>query len=343
MTIILAVATYGQTDNIQTLIDEGIALHDKGQYQQAIDKYKEVLKHDNSNVTASYEMAFSYLSLKNYDETERLCRDAIEKFPDSQTLKQVYTSYANSLDQRGQPEEALKIYNEGLEKFPDYYMLHFNKGITAYGLKNQYEAQSGFKNAAQLNPNHASSFFYLGVVEDQMGNRISAILALSRFLILEPKGERAKQILPYLTEQVNNLHAYIKEGSSTATVSTAKARTDTTSYEFAEVEKNLGMLAVMSSIPGIADKKKTELGEFETHMQTIFELLKAYKKDNTGFYWEFLAPFFIELEEKKYVETFVYDINSYENESKDVAKWLKKNNKKLSEYIDWINKYKFEK
>jgi len=73
-TIMLTVATYGQTNNVQTLIDEGVALHDQGQYQQAIDKYKEALKLDSNSVTAIYEMAFSYFSLKDYDETEGLCR-----------------------------------------------------------------------------------------------------------------------------------------------------------------------------------------------------------------------------------------------------------------------------
>jgi len=268
---------------------------------------------------------------------------AIKKFPDSETLKNVYTTYANSLDQKGEPQEALKIYDEGIKRFPDYYMLHFNKGITAYRLKDDYEALTSFKQSGQLNPNHASSFLTLSIVEDQMGNRISSILALSRFLILEPKGQRAKQNLPYLTKQVNNLYQHIETGKTIATVNTAKPRTDTTKYEFIEIEKNLGILAALSSIPGINDKKKTELEEFETNMQTIFELLKAYKKDNTGFYWEFLAPFFIELEAKEYVETFVYDINSFENDDKDVDKWIKKHKKKLDKYIDWVNNYKFEK
>lgn len=338
----LTVITYSQTDSVKTLIDNGIHLHDQGQYKQAITKYKEALKIDRNNVTASYEMAFSYLSLKNYTETERLCQEIINKNPKSKTLKNVYTTYANSLDQRGKSKEALTIYDKAIEMFPDYYMLYFNKGITSYGLKDNAVAQNSFKKSAQLNPNHSSSFFYLGIVEDNMGNRISSILALSRFLILAPKGERAKQILPHLTKKVNNLHSYIKNDNSTSTVSTAKKRTDTAASEFKEVEENLGLLAVVSSIPGIDDKEKTVLEEFETHMQTIFELLNAYKKDKTGFYWEFLSPFFIELEKNKFTETFVYDINSYENDDKTVDKWFKKNQKKYDKYIDWVNNYKFE-
>ena len=110
----LTVTIYSQTDSVKTLIDSGIHLHDQGQYEQAIDKYKEALKIDSNNVTASYEMAFSYLSLKNHTETERLCEKIINKYPKSKTLKNVYTTYANSLDQRGESKEALRIYDKAI-------------------------------------------------------------------------------------------------------------------------------------------------------------------------------------------------------------------------------------
>ena len=152
-------------------------------------------------------MGYSSYMLKDYDGTILLCKKAIHRFPDSKTLKQVFTLYTNTLDVAENPREAIDVYDQAISKFPSHYMLHFNKAVTAYGLKDYYEARIAFQASAKLNPRHASSVYYLGVIEDIFGNKISAILALSRFMILEPEGERAKRILPFLTNQVNKLPA----------------------------------------------------------------------------------------------------------------------------------------
>jgi tetratricopeptide (TPR) repeat protein len=332
--------TFAQTDKVAALIDEGIALYDQGKYAEAIDKYKESYKLDSNSVVLFAEMAMTYLALKDYDNTESICQRAITKFPDNKGLKNIYSTYGNSLDDRQKPDEALKIYIEGISKFPDYYMLHFNKGITEYGLKRNYEARTSFQNAIKSNPKHASSYYYLGIVEDNFGNRIPAILCLSRFLILEPKGQRAEKILPYLTKAVNNMYYQQKNGNSTATYSSAKARTDTTASSFEKVEFGILTIETTSSLFP-ENEKKTDLEKFETRTQTIYEYLKAYKNENSGFYWDFLAPYFIDLESKKYVKTFTYYINYYLTDNKDVEKWIKKNEKDVTEFYDWSKNYKW--
>ena len=337
---LMTLASFAQTDKAAALIDEGIALYDQGKYAEAIDKYKQSYLLDSNSVILFAEMSMTYLALKDFDNTESICQRAIAKFPDNNGLKNIYTTYGNSLDERQKPEEALKIYIAGLNKFPDYYMLQFNKGITEYGLKRNYDSRTSFQNAIKLNPKHASSYYYLGIIEDNFENRIPAILALSRFMILEPKGKRAEIILPYLTKKVNNMYYQVKTGNSTATMSSAKTRTDTTANSFEKVE--FGILVIETTSSLFPEKEKqTDLEKFEIKSQTIFEYLKAYKKDNSGFYWDFLAPYFIDLESQKYVKTFTYYINYYVTDDKDVEKWFKKNEKNVDKFFDWSKYYKW--
>lgn len=334
--------SFGQENKVSLLIDEGISLHDQGKYNEAIKKYEQAYKLDTTSLMALYEMSFSYLALKDYEETERLCKEAIYKFPNSNLLKQVYANYANCLDQKGEPLKAIEIYNVGLEKFPNYYSLWFNKGITEYNLEKNYDAINSFQESIKLNPNHPSSWYYLGIVENKIRNRISTILALSRFLIIENKGARTEKISPFLVKKVNNLYYQEKKGNSTAIYSNAKSRIDTIPDIFREIETNLSMLETTSSIPGIGEEYDTDIEEFNSHMKTIFELLKAHKKDNKGFYWEFAAPFFIELENKDFVSTFVYDVYFNVATEKKEIKWLEKNKGDYKSYVDWINNYKWE-
>lgn len=337
---LLTLTSYAQTDKAAALIDEGVALYDQGKYTEAIDKYKESYKLDSNSIVLFSEMSMTYLALKDFTNTESICQRAIKNFPDNKGLKNIYSTYGNSLDDRQKPEDALKIYVAGIRKFPDYYMLQFNKGITEYGLKRNYDARTSFQNAIKLNPKHASSYYYLGIIEDNFGNRIPAILDLSRFLILEPKGQRAEKILPYLTKAVNNMYYQQKTGNSTATMSSAKTRTDTTASTFDKVEFGILTIETTSSIFP-ENEKKTDLEKFEIKSQTIFEYLKAYKKENSGFYWDFLAPYFIDLESQKYVKTFTYYINYYVTDNKEVEKWFKANEKDVDKFFNWSKNYKW--
>src|SRR5690606_37666358 len=52
----------------QSLIDEGVVLHDSGEYKQAIEKYQQVLSFNPHSLQAIYEMALSYLELKDYEK-----------------------------------------------------------------------------------------------------------------------------------------------------------------------------------------------------------------------------------------------------------------------------------
>lgn len=332
--------TFAQKDIAVILIEEGVALYDQGKYAEAIEKYKQSYQVDSNNVVLFAEMAMTYLALKDFDNTENICKKAITKFPDNKGLKNIYSTYGNCLDNKQKTDEALKIYNIGISKFPDYYMLHFNKGITEYNLKRNYEARTSFQNAIKLNPQHASSYYYLGIIEDNFGNRIPAILCFSRFLILEPKGQRADKILPYLTNEVNNMYYQKKNGNSTSTYSSAKPRTDKTASSFEKVEFGI-LTAETTSFLFPENEKKTDLEKFETRTQTIFQYLKAYKNKNKGFYWDFLAPYFIDLESKKYVKTFTYYINFYITDNKDVETWIKNNEKDVNEFYDWSKNYKW--
>jgi tetratricopeptide (TPR) repeat protein len=334
-------AAFAQTGPASELIKAGVNLYDEGKYTEAIDKYKEAYLLDSNSIVLFSEMAMTYLALKDYTNTASVCQRAIQKFEGNKLLKHIYGTYGDCLDESQKPEEALKIYNEGLSKFPDHYLLHFNKGITELGLKRNYEARQSFQNALRLNPRHVSSWYYLGVVEDNFGNRIPAILALSRFLILEPKGTRAKEILPYLTNKVNNMYYQKKTGKAIATLSSAGPRTDTTANSFNKVEESLSMLAVMTTLPGIEKEGQSEVAKFEEKEQTIFELLKACKKNNNGFYWDFVAPYYIAMEEQKYVKAFANYVNYPLTEDQAVKEWVKNNGPAIDQFSNWNKNYQW--
>jgi tetratricopeptide (TPR) repeat protein len=96
------------TSEEAAVIREGVTLHDKGDYEGAMAKYRQVLAENPWEVSALHELAFTQFVTKDYQgslATARLgarCR--------SQALPGFYISMANALDELGKRDEAIGVY-----------------------------------------------------------------------------------------------------------------------------------------------------------------------------------------------------------------------------------------
>src|SRR2546427_6308875 len=57
------------TERQSQLIKEGVALHDRGDYDGAVSRYAEVLRENPNNISALYEMSYSYFVKKDYQKS----------------------------------------------------------------------------------------------------------------------------------------------------------------------------------------------------------------------------------------------------------------------------------
>ena len=138
------------------------------------------------------------MSKKN-EESIKCCEKAIETHPEEEGLKMVYVTYGNALDGLNKTDRSIEVYDEGLKQFPDFYLLHFNKGITLWSVKKYNDALLCFQ-MSKLNPKHASSHNAIARVSKINDTRIPALLAYCRFFL--SLGFQKSIALPiYPTEQ----------------------------------------------------------------------------------------------------------------------------------------------
>ena len=328
----------------EKLVEEGIPYHDKGDYEGAINKYNKALKLDNDNLLALSEKALSLLSMKKYDESIIECKKIIEKYPKENSLKSVYVTYGNALDELKKTDQSIEIYDEGLKLFPDYYQLHFNKGITYSSIQKYDQAILNFQQAIIINPKHAGSNNAIARLEKINDRRIPSILAFCRFLILDPESERAKENLKNLKELMNANVNQTEKKSVTISID-PKMFADTTNLGKPK-ENNFSSTDLISTMDVALDfdkknKNKTEVENFIRKFKTICASLEETKKENFGFYWSYFAPYFIEMKNKKLIEPFAY-IAFASSENKDVNKWIKNNQIELDKFYDWSKNYNWK-
>ena len=334
-------SAYAQNQSeAEKLIGEGVELHDKGDYNGAIEKYSKALEVDKDNLLALSEKAMSLNSAGKYVESIDVSKHAILIHP-NEDLKNVYVNYANALDHLKKTDEALTIYQEGIQKYPNYYQLHFNKGI-CYTNNNRYgEAILCFQKALLINPKHAGSLNAIGILE-KGSHRIPAILAFSRFLIVEPQTTRSKKNLENIKKLLSQGIQQNGEKSITININ-SNMLSDSSDVkkenDFSQVDLILSMASGLDFDKKNA--KKTEVENFIRKFEVICSALQETKNGNFGFYWENLAPYFIEMKNKKFIEAFAY-IAYVDSGSEDVGKWHKKNQSELDKFYNWSKDYNWK-
>ena len=333
------VFTANGQDSLYLKIQQGIEFHDRGDFDGAIDVYNEVIEIDSLYLIAYAEKAFSLFSDKKYEEAIVVCEKVLNlPFTEQNGMEHIFTTYGNCLDILNRPEEALEIYNKGIQLFPTYEMLYFNMGITYSKLRKYDEALLVFNMAILAKPDFSSTHNAVGRILKHRNNNIASLLALSRFLILEPKGYRAQPALLIINDIMTA--GVEKKGKRKVNININAELLEThdkvLENDFRSTELILSMAAALDYDK--KNKNKNEIERMVLKYESIFSSLKETRKDNFGFYWEHYADYFIDLYNKGYVEEFTYWINSsfeypYAND------WLSKNKNTLNDFLSWSEQY----
>src|SRR5688500_1414768 len=195
---------FGQTEQMQEWMDEGVALDDKGEFRKAIALYDKILEQDKNFLPALTEKSLSLFSLKKYDDGFKVCEQAIKTNQSDPGLAPLYVNYAVALDHSGYTDKAIKTFREGLRIFPESFQLHFNLGVTYANHAKYAEALESIQQAAIINPLHPGSQFAIAQINFLQKRRIESIMAILRFLELDTHGPRSPSAVLILHELMND-------------------------------------------------------------------------------------------------------------------------------------------
>lgn len=332
---IFSIPCFAQNQDNGKKLQEGIDLHEKGDYSGAIKLYDQIISLDSNYSAAYYEKSYSLYKAGKLQECIAMCRLFLDKFPGDETASQVFVTYGSALDGLGKPSEAMAIYTEGILKFPDSYMLHFNRGITAFQSGKKNDASNDFKNSLSINPFHASSHQALAYTQMD-NNKIAATMALSVFLLLEPEGARAVKNLALLNHLLGSNVTQKDEKNISINLSSKALDTSNSG------EDNFGGIELMISMQSALDL--SEKGKDLTAAEKLKKKLELFssagvlKKPAKGFFTEFYLPFFSALKSDDKLLTACHLINASSTEEAN-KKWLSDHEKEITDFYTWLKKY----
>jgi uncharacterized protein (TIGR02466 family) len=240
------IAQYPNTFLLHNVL--GIALDGLGEYDGAINSYRNALKLQPNMPDLHFNLGIVLSNLNRFEEAANSYRKAIalnpkffEAYGNLGTLMQKqgkleeavasyrkaisinadargYFNLGTALRDQGKLDEAIKSYQQAIQLFPNYADAHSNLGETLRDQGNMQEAIISYQNALALNPNHPSAnynmaeFLYLAKRYDE---------AIPHFEMsqLDDWQERSMYCL-YKAERFdefkNKLDAIVESGSHTA-------------------------------------------------------------------------------------------------------------------------------
>lgn len=328
------------SDEQAALIRQGVALHDKKDFDGAIAKYKAVLAENPDCTLALYELSISYF--EKGDKTNAMETAVKGSKYRADELPLFYGTIASVIDDNGQPEEAVKIYRDAIKVIKDdkdfikhLASLYFNLGVTYARQKKYAEARTELKKAVDIDYAYPSPHFVLSQVFLNSKYKVPAILASARFVTLEYNSQRTVRSAALIAGSIDGAQKDPKTGNIIVNLDFL-APTD--EGEFGMYDLMLGTLMVIDKEKdGGKDKSKGE--RFSEAIDSLIAMLAEDKKLKATFVGKHYIPFLDAMKKAGHTQAFSYLVLRQAGGNAEANKWTELNADKIAALINWSKAY----
>jgi len=205
------------SQNFSHLVEQGIALQQSGQLDEAEVIYRNILERNPSHADAHHllgvltylrgnpdsavshfrqalavlpDFAEVHVNLGNALQTQGRIEEAVASFQKAISINpkiaEAHNNLGNALKSQGLLEDALNSYRQALAINPDYANAHNNLGNALQGLNRCEEAVENFNRAIALNPNLAEAHSNLGNALQELNRKQEAVTSYHKALALKP-------------------------------------------------------------------------------------------------------------------------------------------------------------
>ncbi len=158
-------------ETASVLFHQGFASSNKGEYEEAIEKYDEAIELNPNHTELYNNRGIVKKNLRQYQEAIIDYDKAIELNP----------NYARAYSNRGiakgkleQYQEAISNFNKAIEVNPNYAIAYNNRGTAKYYLGQHQDAIIDYDKAIEFSPKYADAYHGRGVAKQALGRNQEA-------------------------------------------------------------------------------------------------------------------------------------------------------------------------
>lgn len=138
----------------------------QGQWDPAIEEFKEAIKANPNSFEAHYGLGYAYFKQRKLEEAAQSYEQALTLSPERLDIQY---SLGLAYQEMGRLEKALKAYQEILQKDPAAYQVYNNVGIIHWQMGDRDKAVAVLKKAIEIRPDYYPSYVNLARVYESQG------------------------------------------------------------------------------------------------------------------------------------------------------------------------------
>ncbi|MBT8261266.1 MAG: tetratricopeptide repeat protein [Bacteroidia bacterium] len=318
-------------NNVIPIVEEGIAYHDRGEFDKAIEIYKTALEIDPESAMVFYEIGLSYYHKGDYKAAIKYYDKVLKK--NEKYLLPATINKGLSLDNLGKSKAALKLFKRAVNEFKNEPRLHYNLGYQYYQKDDMENAIREVSKSIELDPEYSTSHLLMGFLQFSQNNRVQALLSYHYFLLLEPGSDRAEGAFYDINSIMGGNISVAEDDPKSINISLSA----NLNSEFSASELLLALLVAQNNEKKNKDKTEEEL--FIENTTKFFKHLGELKADNNnprGIYWNLYIPFFEGLAESGHMTAYFHHIT--ENIIEDSAVWIENHTIEMFAFEKWLDR-----
>ncbi|MDR0811993.1 MAG: tetratricopeptide repeat protein [Paludibacter sp.] len=206
--VAIAQIAFGQNSNDK--LDKAIELMDNGQVDESIAILEDARKLEPKNFYYSYELAYAYYLKMDYNAVIKVLKKVKNHKDVSDRFFQLL---GNSYDNINKTDKAIKIYENGLKKFPKSGNLYLELGIIQINKKNDNAALAYFEKGIEVAPTAASNYYWAAKIFLNSTEEVWGMIYGEIFMNLERNSKRTEEISKLLFDTYKSEIKFTSENS----------------------------------------------------------------------------------------------------------------------------------
>ena len=172
-------------------IERAVYLMDNDSAEQAVTILDRLCKKYSDNYAIQYERLYAVYKAGDY---KRVVKDGKALLSNPDVEPQCYQMVGNALDVIGKTDDAVKMYDKGLEKFPESGILRLEKGNIHYMHKRYNEALTEYTRGIEAEPSFPSNYYRAALLYAGSTEPLWAIMYAEVVRNLIPQSDRAVEM-----------------------------------------------------------------------------------------------------------------------------------------------------
>lgn len=175
----------------ENLLKNAVFLMDSGMPREALSDLEDLSGKYPDNYVIRYETLYALYLMGDYDEIVKRGKN-LAKHPDVSPV--YFQLYGNACDMAGKPKEARKIYEKGLEKFPDSGILWLELGNLDFAAGEYIKALPYYNRGIDVMPGFASNYYRAAIVYLMSNQPVWGLVYAETAMMLSPNKERFEEM-----------------------------------------------------------------------------------------------------------------------------------------------------